>query len=71
MQHAKVLDQDNKLLNTPETFDGSIGGYIIKDIAIPTKLTLDARDIVLENSGYKMRNVTWRISNNKTTEEKV
>ena len=71
MQHAKILDQDNNLLNTDDTFDASLGSYIIKDIAIPTKLTLDARDIVLENSGYKMRNVTWRISNNKTTEEKV
>ena len=71
MQHAKVLDQDNVLLNTDDTFDTSVGSYIIKNISVPTKLTLDARDIVLENSGYKIRNVLWRISTNKTTEEKV
>jgi PKD repeat protein len=71
IQHAKILDQDNKLLNPSETFEASLGSYVIKDIAIPTKLTLDARDIVLENSGYKMKNVTWKISHDWITEEKI
>ncbi len=70
-QHAKVFNQDNKLLNTNETFDAIIGGYVIKNIDVPTKLTFDARDIVIENSGYKIRNVTWKITHDKTTEEKV
>ncbi len=71
LQHAKIFDQDNKLLNPEETFDARLGSYVIKDIAIPMKLTLDARDIVLENSGYKIRNVTWKISHNGITDEKI
>jgi PKD repeat protein len=71
IQHAKILDQDNNLLNPSETFDTSLGAYLIKNIVVPTKITLDARDIILENSGYKMRNVTWKISHDGITEEKI
>jgi hypothetical protein len=34
-------------------------------------LTLDARDIVLENPGYTMKNVVWKISHDGVTEEKI
>lgn len=71
IQHAKVFDQDNNLLNPDETFEASLGSYLIKDITVPTKLTLDARDIVLENPGYTMKNVVWKISHDGVTEEKI
>jgi PKD repeat protein len=71
IRHGELIDQNNAVLNTNETYDLDTNSFIIKDIAIPSKLTLDARDILLENPGYKIRDITWKISDGTNTEEKV
>ncbi len=71
IRHAQVRDQDNIVLNTPETFDPAVGGFVINSISAPATLTLDARDIILENPWYNLKGVTWKISDGKKIEEKV
>lgn len=71
IRHAQIKDTDNNILNTLETFDPALNAYVIKDLSVPMNLVFDARDIVLENPGYKMTNVTWKITDSKTTEEKI
>ena len=70
-RHAQVQDQDGKLLNTPDTYDSTVGAYVIRDIIAPTKITLDAQDVVSENLGYSIANITWKISDGKTVIELV
>lgn len=69
-RHALIKDQDNNILNPIETFDSSINAYVIKNLTAPMNLIFDARDILIENPGYRLTNVIWKISNTTTTEEK-
>lgn len=69
-KHVLVLDQDGKILNTPDTIEPTTWAYIIKDILAPTNITLDARDVVTENPGYDSRDIIWKISHGKIIEEK-
>ena len=71
IRHAIVTDKNNKILNPAETFDPSINAYVIEDLNLPMTVTLDARDIILENPGYKMQNVKWIISDGDNTEERI
>ena len=70
-RHAQIQDQDGKLLNTPETYDSTVGAYVIRDIIAPAKITLDAQDVVSENLGYRVANITWKISDGQTITELV
>ena len=70
-RHAEIYDQDERLLNTIDTLDPTLGAYVIRDISVPAKITLDARDVVTENPGYSIRDIIWRISDGKQTIEKV
>lgn len=70
-RHAQIKDTDNNILNTLETFDAGLNAYVIKDLSVPMNLIFDARDIIIENPGYKMINVTWKITDSKNTEEKI
>jgi hypothetical protein len=71
-RHARILDQDGKMMNPPETFDPTVAAYVISDLTVPTTITLDAQDVVTENLGYSMNGVFWRISaGGKLIEEKV
>jgi hypothetical protein len=44
---------------------------VIRDLIAPTRITLDAQDVVSENLGYRVTNIVWKISNGKTTIELV
>jgi hypothetical protein len=71
-RHARILDQDGKLMNPPETFDPTVAAYVISDLSVPTTIILDAQNVVTENLGYSMDGVVWRISaGGKMIEEKV
>jgi PKD domain len=70
-RHTQLRDQDSKILNTIDTYDPTIGAYIIKNITLPQSITLDARDVVTENLGYNLREVIWKISDGKKIIEKV
>ena len=70
-RHAQIKDTDNNLLNTLETFDAGLNAYVITDLSVPTTLVFDARDIIIENPWYKIINVTWKISDSKSTQEKI
>ena len=70
-RHAQIQDIDGNLLNTPETYDPTVNGYVIQDLIAPTYITLDARDVVSENLGYRVTNIVWKISDSKSTIELV
>jgi hypothetical protein len=71
-RHARILDQEGRLINPPETFDPTVAAYVISDLTVPTTVTLDAQDVVTENLGYSMESIVWRISaGGKLIEEKV
>lgn len=70
-RHAQIKDKDSNVLNTLGTFDPVLNAYVLKNLSVPMNLIFDARDIVLENPGYKMTNVTWKITDSKATEEKI
>lgn len=71
MRHVQIKDRNNKLLNPPSTFDTTLNSYVIEDLTIPMEISLDARDVVLENQGYRMRDVTWQISDGENNEQKI
>ena len=71
-RHARILDQDGKILNPPETFDPTVAAYVISNLTVPTTIILDAQDVVTENLGYSMDGVVWQISaGGKLIEEKI
>lgn len=70
-RHAQIQDQDGKLLNTPDTYDTTVAAYVLRDISVPAKITLDARDVVSENLGYSIGDIIWKISDGKTITELV
>jgi PKD repeat protein len=70
-RHAQIQDQDGKILNSTDTYDPTISGYVIRDLIAPTRITLDAQDVVSENLGYRVTNIVWKISNGATTTELV
>lgn len=71
IRHARVTDKSNNLLNPPNTFDSSVNAYVIEDLSLPMEITLDARDVILENPGYKIQSIKWTISYGDTVEEKI
>jgi hypothetical protein len=44
---------------------------VIEDLSLPMEITLDARDVILENPGYKIQSIKWTISYGDTVEEKI
>jgi PKD repeat protein len=71
IRHAQVRDKSGKLLNPESTYDPISKTYIIKDILPPEELIFDARDIVLENTWYKVTDVRWVFSDGKNSTEKL
>jgi hypothetical protein len=70
-RHAQVQDADGKIINTPETYDPTVAAYVLRDLSVPTRITLDAQDVVSENLGYNITSITWRISDGSKTVELV
>lgn len=69
-RHVTVSDRSGKKLNPDDTYDGVLRAYVIENIIPPEMLTLDARDVVTVNPGYKLKDVRWFFSDGKTTQEK-
>jgi len=61
-RHVKVYNRSGKDLNPPESFDTLSKAYVITGITIPDAVILDARDVISDNPGYKLGDVTWKIS---------
>ena len=70
-RHAQIQDADGKIINTPETYDPTVAAYVLRDLSVPTRITLDAQDVVSENLGYNITSITWRISDGSKTVELV
>lgn len=72
VRHVKVLNSDGTVLNDENTYDTSLRAYILRNSIIPPEtLTFDARDIVSTNAGFQIDKVLWKITNSKTSEEKI
>lgn len=72
VRHVKVFNTDGVLLNDENTYDTSLRAYILRNSIIPPEtLTFDARDIVSTNAGFQIDKVLWKITNSKTSEEKI
>ncbi len=69
-RRVKVKNSEWVLLNTDETFDPKLHAYVIDNIVPPEKVSLDARDVVTENPGYRLSNVIWTFTDDKKTEQK-
>jgi hypothetical protein len=72
VRHIKVYNRDGVLMNEPSTYDTALKAYVLKNTIIPPDtLTFDARDIISANAGFQVDKVLWKITNGKTTEEKI
>lgn len=60
-KHAKIKTIRGVTLNTEDTFDKKYKAYIIKNLDVPSKIVLDARDVISENLGYSLDDVNWTI----------
>ncbi|PID83780.1 hypothetical protein CSB09_04415 [Candidatus Gracilibacteria bacterium] len=60
-KHVKISTIRGKKLNTKDTFDTKYKAYIIKNIEVPSRIILDARDVISENLGYELSEVNWTI----------
>lgn len=67
---AKVMNSDWELLNIDTTYDTKLRAYVIKDVIPPTRITVDARDVISENLWYQLSRVLWTFSDGKKIEEK-
>lgn len=71
-KHGKIYAQDGSLITTDETYDAAVGAYVVKNLTLPQKVTLDAQDVITENPGYLFKEVVWTISSNtQKIDEKV
>lgn len=68
IRNAQVRSM-NKLLET--TYDQVWGNFIVKNVLPPEKLIFDARDVLLENRWYELKEVRWEFSDGKTKVEKM
>lgn len=66
----RVMNKENKLLNTQETFDPKTKMYVISGIVPPSKIFFDARDVISDNPGYQLTDVSWSIHDGSNTESK-
>ncbi len=71
VNHAVVTDSEGKLLNPRGSYDPVLRAYIITNVIPPTRLTLDARDVVAENPGYELKEVHWVMTDGHNTIEKI
>lgn len=70
-RHVKVSNKSGKNLNPEETYDLKTRTYVIKDIAPPEKIFLDARDVITGNVGYTLKSVKWTIYDGRTNETRT
>ena len=71
-RHAQIIGRDGTTLSTEDTYDPVVRGYVIKNLILPQELTLNAQEVLSENPGYTMSNVTWRIyDTDGLVEEKI
>lgn len=72
-RNMKVLDPNGNILNTKDTYQSSLKAYVIENVLTPpANITLDGRDIAVENEWYSLESVVWKIraTNNGEVQEK-
>lgn len=71
VRRALVKNDEWNILNPESTYDPIGKSYVIKNILPPEELIFDARDVVLENPWYRLKNVRWNFDDGKKVTEKV
>lgn len=66
-----VTGSNGKRLNPSSVYDPVLNSYLIDGIVPPEQITLDARDVVVENPGYQLQEVRWMMTDGKDILEKV